>query len=311
MASSPSADVETESSQSTTTGRVVVISPHLDDAALSLGATIAYASHCGVPVTVLTVFAGDPNSNAPAGTWDKFCGFTSAGDAARARRDEDERACEIIGASPAWLPFANSDYPHINSGDEIWEAVRPHLRNAALALVPGHPLWHPDHAWLADLIARRASAVTKIGLYVEQPYANLAAIGRGYTPKSVLAAAAIALRTPRGRALQRPTRDEPIAALFDEPLEWHAARAESRQRRAKIESIEAYSSQLSGLGRRLLPRIRLYEWGWGGEGIGLPGTVSADQRGRVRVWDACAALICRSRTVMSDSPDRGDLLSGV
>ncbi len=89
--------------------RLVILSPHLDDAALSLGATIAYASEVGLAVTVLTVLAGDPDSEEPAGTWDTICGFATAGEAARVRRAEDANACEILGAEPMWLPFAYGD----------------------------------------------------------------------------------------------------------------------------------------------------------------------------------------------------------
>ena len=39
-------------------GRLVVVSPHLDDAVLSLGATLAHAVESGATVEVLTVFAG-------------------------------------------------------------------------------------------------------------------------------------------------------------------------------------------------------------------------------------------------------------
>ncbi len=50
--------------------RVVVVSPHSDDAVLSLGAAIAAWARRGAEVEVLTVFALDPGSHAPAGGWD-------------------------------------------------------------------------------------------------------------------------------------------------------------------------------------------------------------------------------------------------
>ena len=45
-------------------GRVVVVSPHLDDAVLSLGATMAHAIESGAKVEVLTVFGCEPTSSA-------------------------------------------------------------------------------------------------------------------------------------------------------------------------------------------------------------------------------------------------------
>ena len=87
--------------------RVVVVSPHLDDAAISLGAAIAFAARHGA---VLTIFAGDPESEAPAGGWDKRGGFGTEGDAARARREEDSMAFALLGAGVTWLPFGDEQY---------------------------------------------------------------------------------------------------------------------------------------------------------------------------------------------------------
>jgi LmbE family N-acetylglucosaminyl deacetylase len=246
----------------------VVVAPHLDDAALSLGATIAHTARAGARVTVLTVFAGDPAAVGPAGVWDALCGFATAGEAAAARRREDALACEILGAEPVWLPFPYGDYASARDADSIWEAVAPELAGADLVLVPGHPLGHRDHAWLAALVASRSDA--RLGLYVEQPYANLAAIPRGHTSlAALLAVSSLALRTPHARARLRPAPPADLAALLPGGVEWRTSPASHRDRRAKFEAIAAYASQVSRLGRRLLPRIRLYEWSWGGEGVGF------------------------------------------
>ena len=50
-------------------GEVVVISPHLDDGPLSLGAALSWAARAGANVTVLTVLADDPESDLPAGEY--------------------------------------------------------------------------------------------------------------------------------------------------------------------------------------------------------------------------------------------------
>lgn len=266
--------------------RLVVLSPHLDDGALSLGATIAWASRAGMRVVVLTVFADDPESERKAGVWDALCGFATAGEAARARRIEDRRACTILGAEPIWLPFGSENYAETRSGDEVWSALEPHLNDAALVLLPGHPLEHADHVWLTQLVTQRADA-SNLGFYVEQPYANLTAIGRGYA-KVTLAAASIALRTQHGRALQQPASKTDLGLT----LEWYAAQSDRQARRAKVESIQAYESQVRWLGRRLIPRIRVYDWAWGGEGIGLPADSRRAHR-RVRKWDVRSLAIAR------------------
>lgn len=146
----------------------MVVSPHLDDAALSLGAAISRAARAGARVTVLTVLAGDPGSNEPAGDWDRSSGFATAGEAARTRREEDALACERLGARPVWLPYRDDQYERGGTDDEI----RARVREAAvtgLVLLPGFPLEHPDHRWLHDLLANAFPGRT--GFYAEQPYA--------------------------------------------------------------------------------------------------------------------------------------------
>jgi LmbE family N-acetylglucosaminyl deacetylase len=90
--------------------RVVVLSPHLDDGVFSLGAAIARTTAANGEVKVVTVFANDPASTEPPSAWDAACGFGSVGEAATVRREEDDRACRLVGAQPVWLPFADDDH---------------------------------------------------------------------------------------------------------------------------------------------------------------------------------------------------------
>src|SRR5687767_13979372 len=84
--------------------KVAVISSHLDDAILSLGATIAGWTCRGRRVIVVTVLANDPDSPGGPSSWDQSAGFTTSKEAAQSRRGEDARACAILGADPEWLP---------------------------------------------------------------------------------------------------------------------------------------------------------------------------------------------------------------
>lgn len=249
--------------------RIVVVSPHLDDAALSLGAAIANASAGGAAVTVLTVFAGDPEATVAAGPYDRSCGYATAGEAARARREEDRRACAALGAIPVWLPFGDAQYQLGRSQDDVWAAVAPVLEGATAVLVPGFPLVPPDHAWIARLILARS--ISRIGLYVEQPYAAFRLVGRGrrrYTAQlsqlaSLANLAALAARTRRARALAAPD-DEPDLTVGSA---WSALGPDRRARRRKRDALREYSSQLPALGRLTIGRIALYEHAFGGEGI--------------------------------------------
>jgi LmbE family N-acetylglucosaminyl deacetylase len=199
--------------------RVAVLSPHLDDAALSLGAAIAAWSRAGTEVRVVTVLAGRPDSTLPAGPWDSATGFATEGEAARARRLEDRSACAILGATTVWLDHADQQYDRGGTDDEIWQAIRDGVAGASAVLAPGFPLSHRDHAWLARLALARRDPAWRVGLYVEQPYA----IGAGRP------------RDDRGRFGFEP-------AFVPIRTSW-------RHRRAKRRALEAYGSQHEQFGR--------------------------------------------------------------
>ncbi|HEY5872537.1 MAG TPA: PIG-L family deacetylase [Gaiellaceae bacterium] len=149
--------------------RLVVVSPHFDDGVLSIGAAIASWVRAGHRVGLLTVLGCDPESTAAAGGWDRRGGFATEGEAARARRAEDRRACETLRVSPMWLPYGSNDYERHGDENDVWSAISPTVADADLVFVPGFPLSHPDHAWLDALLAARLPP-DRLGRYAEQPY---------------------------------------------------------------------------------------------------------------------------------------------
>jgi LmbE family N-acetylglucosaminyl deacetylase len=212
-------------------GPIAVVSPHLDDAVLSLGAAIAAAGRRGGRVTVVTVLAGDTGSTAQAGQWDALAGFRTAGEAARIRRAEDERACRIVGARPAWLPFSDEQYDRGGTDEEILTMLEDALGSAETVLAPGFPLVQADHVWLASLIERHGLRRRRLVRYVEQPYAVFS--------------------TPDSRT------DPPVLPL----------RASLPDRLAKLRACRAYRSQLPLLGDRMLTWLTRYELLRGGEAV--------------------------------------------
>ena len=232
--------------------RVAVLSPHLDDAIFSIGAGIAKASRSGATVSVITVFAGDPESRAAPGWWDEKAGFGSEGEAARARRVEDREACRLVGAVPVWLPFADATYERHVADSELWESVAEAVRDADSILVPGYPLAHVDHLRLARVVLGRRVASARVGLYVEQPYAK---------------------RRSRRRPWVRPELSEQLG-LRAEPT-WVRLQADARDRSAKRRAALSYRSQIplfgrgqrEALGRLLILRVALYEGLRGGERV--------------------------------------------
>ena len=248
--------------------RVVVLSPHLDDGVFSVGAAIAGWSRSGVKVDVVTVFAGDPNSSLPASPWDRSCGFVTAGQGAIARREEDSRACEILGATHVWLPFEGYSSGRKGSAVTIYSAVTDAVRRADTVLLPGFPLSHPDHASLTRLLLEQGSLAERVGLYVEQPYAFGKASDSGLTRNLVQNGVTI-VRTAR-QLRQAPILPAAIAELVTSMPIWTHHSATARDRRAKRQALVAYRSQLSPLGLSL-------RWRWalaaserlcGGEKVG-------------------------------------------
>jgi hypothetical protein len=253
-----------------------VLSPHLDDAALSLGASIVRAVAAGARVRVITVFAYEPESTMPAGAWDRTCGFQTAGEAGRVRRAEDARACAILGAEPVWLPFHDFEYGRSADESDVWNAVAAATDPGSWLFLPGFPLAVPDHRWLTELFLRRPLS-GNVGLYVEQPYSSWRLIGRGRrsaaeglsTRKGLFHLLQIGLRTRGGRRAQRPASPNELDTFLNEPLAWMASPSTMRQRRLKRLAIREYRSQVANFGPLVLERMSVYEAGWGGEGIAL------------------------------------------
>lgn len=156
--------------RSITSGRVVVISPHLDDAVLSLGASIARLTRRGVRVDVLSVFGCDPSSTRAPSGWDRRAGFANEGAAAAARREEDRVACHIVGASPRVLDSRGGSYGGPGDADLTWRAIAEVVAGADVVLIPGFPLTNDDHRWLFTLLVERPLPADRVAVYAEQPY---------------------------------------------------------------------------------------------------------------------------------------------
>lgn len=225
---------------------VAVLSPHLDDAVLSLGAAIHAAAAEGTRVRIVTVLAGDPDSVEAPGDWDRRAGFRTAGEATRARRREDLVACSLVGAEPVWLTFTYHVPDALPDPDAAWKAIQGAVDDAAALLVPGFPLRNPAHSWLSNLVLERARAGVRVGLYLEQPYVSW----RSREEPEPLEAAA-----------------PPAAGAV-----WSVILSARPHRRAKRAACRAYRSQLPLLRGRLrsLPvvwRVALYELRRGGESV--------------------------------------------
>jgi LmbE family N-acetylglucosaminyl deacetylase len=227
-------------------GDIAVVSPHLDDAVLSLGASMRAAARRGADVTVITVHAGDPASEKPADAGHRAMGFSTAAEAARTRRAEDERACRALGVRPVWLDVA----PLAAIPDEAVERLRLELADRDAVLVPAFPLTHLDHVSVGRAVLEVLAPEQRVGLYVEQPYAAWNSLSRSFGP-----------RVEPDAALRR------LQLAISPGARWARGSAGPGDWMAKLWASGAYHSQLLVLRRAPRPRILLYEAAHGGERV--------------------------------------------
>ncbi len=105
--------------------RALALSPHLDDAVFSAGGTLARLADAGWAVTIATVFTRsvpDPRGFALACQLDK--GLDASVDYMALRREEDRRACAVLGAEPVFLPLEEAPHRGYGSAPALFGAVR-------------------------------------------------------------------------------------------------------------------------------------------------------------------------------------------
>lgn len=131
--------------------RIVVVSPHFDDAVQGAGHLLG--TYPGS--TVVTVFAGRPPEYPdPPSDWDALGGFRSGDDVVALRRHEDVAALAILDAAYRWLEFA--DHQYLDPADRPGAAaVAPDLGAVLAELTPTAVflpmgLGNPDHVVTHD-----------------------------------------------------------------------------------------------------------------------------------------------------------------
>jgi len=144
--------------------RVMVCSPHFDDAAL--GASYLLLAHPGS--TVVTVCGGRPAQYPdPPSDWDALGGFRSGDDIVMLRREEDRAAMKVLDATPLWLDFVDHQYltpAERASADDIATALETAIDDVhptAVFLPMG--LANPDHVVTHDagaILAARRNDIT-------------------------------------------------------------------------------------------------------------------------------------------------------
>jgi len=241
---------------------VLAVSPHLDDAAFSAGATLARLARAGRRVVVVSVFTAsvpDPRGFALACQLDK--GLGPEVDYMALRRGEDAAACAALGVEPVHLPFREAPHRGYDSAPELFDGVREgDTADAALApalaalidalapdliLAPQAVGGHVDHVQVVRALDR-LRPVAPIAWWRDFPY-----------------------------TVRSPEPKQPYATRFD-ALPEVSVPVDAETEDAKRRACEAYASQLDfqfggvgGLRRRLADgaQAELFRSaGWGGLG---------------------------------------------
>lgn len=171
--------------------RVIVLSPHLDDAALSCGALLAglRGTTQGLVITIASADAQRPRK-----------GFASSA----TRRREDERAMGSIGCHYIHLGFADAVYRRNPATDalvylhprrkwqappqadathieELWLVLRRLVvgLGRVLLVAPMGIGFHVDHMICARVATRLAQDKVKLLFYEDFPYVASATVGGG------------------------------------------------------------------------------------------------------------------------------------
>lgn len=157
--------------------RLIVVSPHLDDAVLGCGGLLATCPDS----VVCTVFAGEPAS--PLHTeWDEASGFANAHEAVRARRREDEHALALCGAAPLWLDFLDGQYGATPAVEDVAHALHEQFSRFD-GYVPVCPLglWHSDHELVgaACRLLLKTERVMRIVAYEDAIYRAMRGVLEG------------------------------------------------------------------------------------------------------------------------------------
>lgn len=140
-----------------------ILSAHLDDAALSLGAFLSLE-----PGVVTTIFAGMPDEFGYVSDYDRSRGFATSGLAMTERRREDKAAMTVLGCITQHCGFLEHAYRGDDEPpcDQIIDAIRGIVSDEVHLFAP-LGIGHPDHALLARLV--RLACPPEILFYHDLP----------------------------------------------------------------------------------------------------------------------------------------------
>lgn len=172
--------------------KILVVSPHFDDAILSAGQFLAERPDA----EVVTVFGGFPEDPETVSTpYDWKCGFRNALDAISERRRENNAATALLRATKVDLDFPDDQYGHYVSVEQITEVLQRMVDSGNYeAIYAPIGLGHPDHIKVANAVLSLNTDLPitlweDIPLRVVEPQLvpeRLAQIGLDYEPSRTI-----------------------------------------------------------------------------------------------------------------------------
>jgi LmbE family N-acetylglucosaminyl deacetylase len=171
---------------------LLVLSPHLDDAALSCGGSIHRCTRAGGRALVVTLFAGDVPRAPSAFAREVEALWGLDNEVMAARRAEDERAMAILGAELRHWDLIDALYRTAPGGEPLYEnlkALRAEVRDpgdlsqrletglrelpgAARVLAPLAVGGHVDHQLARQAAESVLGDAPELRFYEDYPYAR-------------------------------------------------------------------------------------------------------------------------------------------
>ena len=213
---------------------IVILSPHPDDAVLSLWHLLDSAEE----VLVLNVFGGSPDEHLGDEWWDRLTGAEDSVARTAERHAEDRAALARAGREPVNLGLLDGQY---RDAEPALEPIAQRIAETApegLLLGPAAFGRHRDHLIVRSAVLALRAAGREVGLYADIPHATVfgwPAWVTGAEPDPLLRPEVHWEVALRGTGLSLNTLPADVRALDEASLE------------RKREAVAEYRTQLPAL----------------------------------------------------------------
>lgn len=212
-----------------------IVSPHPDDAVLSLWQLLTGPGH----VRVVNVFAGSPNGGCAAGLWDRLTRAEDSVSRVAERRAEDEQALALAGRTALNLDFLDDQHCE---GEQrlvpLVDAIAAASPDTALLLAPAALGEHPDHRRARAAALALHDRGLRVALYADVPHAT-----RFGWPAWVSGASEEPYLDP-GEGWEQAMKGTGISLQVLDP---RVIRLDSEQRARKRDAVACYRTQVPAL----------------------------------------------------------------